>query len=109
MAAQEDLLFGKIAVKNKLADEKQVRKCLAALDKSGGQGLGDMLLEKGLIGPWEFKRISARVKEMAGQGEQASADSSGDEGKSKSVAASAKVPAASGPGVTVAKLEKMDF
>lgn len=109
MAAQEDRLFGKIAVKNKLADEKQVRKCLAALDKSGGQGLGKMLLEKGLIGPWEFKRISARVKEMAGQGEQVSADDSGDEGKSKPVAASAKVPAASGAGVTVEELARVDF
>ena len=49
MAAQEDLLFGKIAVKNKLADEKQVRKCLAALDKSGDQGLGSLQMANGIL------------------------------------------------------------
>ena len=65
MAAQEDLLFGKIAVKNKLADEGQVRKCLALLEKSGVDGLGKLLLEQGIISADDYQRIAARVKQVA--------------------------------------------
>ena len=109
MAAQEDLLFGKIAVKNKLADEKQVRKCLAVLEKSGDQGLGKMLLEKGLIGPSDYQRIAARVKQMAEQSDQPPAEGSSEDGKTEAVPAKAKAQAPSGAGLTIEKLSQMDF
>ena len=108
MAAQEDLLFGKIAVKNKLADEGQVRKCLALLEKSGVDGLGKLLLEQGIISADDYQRIAARVKQVAEK-----SDKPAEEGSPKEVKAEAKPvsrgPAPSGPGVTVEELAGMDF
>jgi twitching motility protein PilT len=108
MAAQEDLLFGKIAVKNKLADEGQVRKCLALLEKSGEDGLGKLLLEQGIISADDYQRIAARVKQVAEK-----SDKPAEEGSPKEVKAEAKPvsrgPAPSGPGVTVEELAGMDF
>ena len=109
MAAKEDLLFGKIAVKNKLADEKKVRKCLDALEKSGGEGLGKLLLEKGLINASVYQRISERVKQVAEQEEKKATEDPPGEDKPGSKKTSKKIPPASGPGVTVAQIEEMDF
>ena len=113
MPAQEDLLFGKIAVTNKLADEAQVRKYLATMEKSGDEGLGKLLLENSLISASDYQRISARVKQMVEQGaKEASEEAAGEapgEDKAESRKAFGKIPPASGPGVTVAQLEEMDF
>ena len=109
MPAQEDLLFGKIAVTNKLADEAQVRKYLAALEKSGGEGLGKLLLKNSLISASDYQRISVRVKQVAEQGAKEATEESPGEDKAESRKASRKIPPASGLGVTVAQLEEMDF
>ena len=106
MAAQEDLLFGKIAVKNKLADEAQVRKCLALLEKSGVEGLGKLLLEKGIISAGDYKRIAARVKQVAEKSDKPAEEGSSEELKAKPASGG---PAPSGPGVTVKELSGMDF
>ena len=106
MAAKEDLLFGKIAVKNKLADEAQVRKCLALMEKSGAEGLGKLLLEKGIISAGDYKRISAHVKQVAEKSDKAAEKGSSEEVKAKPAPGG---PAPSGPGVTVKELAGMDF
>ena len=115
MAAKEDLLFGKIAVKNKLADEAQVRKCLALLEKSGVGGLGKLLLEKGIISASDYQRITAHVKQVAEKSDKPAEDASSEEGSSEDAKAEAKPvsggkgPQPSGPGVTVEELAGMDF
>ena len=103
MAAQEDLLFGKIAVKNKLADEAQVRKCLALLEKSGVGGLGKLLLEKGIISADDYQRITARVKQVAEKSDKPAEGESSAEVKVSAKPVS-RGPAPSGPGVTVEEL-----
>ncbi len=115
MAAKEDLLFGKIAVKNKLADEAQVRKCLALLEKSGVGGLGKLLLEKGIISASDYQRITAHVKQVAEKSDKPAEDAASEEGSSEDAKAEAKPvsggkgPPPSGPGVTVEELAGMDF
>ena len=110
MAAKEDLLFGKIAVKNKLADEAQVRKCLALLEKSGVGGLGKLLLEKGIISASDYQRITAHVKQVAEKSDKPAEDAASEESSSEDAKAEAKPvsggkgPPPSGPGVTVEEL-----
>ena len=106
MAAQEDLLFGKIAVKNKLADEAQVRKCLALLEKSGAEGLGKLLLEKGIISAGDYKRVAAHIKQVADKSEKPAEEGASAEVKAKPASGG---PTPSGPGVTVKELAGMDF
>lgn len=108
MAAQEDLLFGKIAVKNKLADEAQVLKCLALLEKSGVDGLGKLLLEQGIISAGDYQRIAARVKQVEEKSDEPAEEESPKEVKAEAKPVS-RGPAPFGPGVTVEELAGMDF
>ena len=109
MAAREDLLFGKIAVKNNLADKSQVRKFLEMMEKSGEDGLGKLLLEKGLISAGDYQRIAARVKQVVEKSETSPEEDSAEEKEEESSPTSKKIPFPSGPGVTVDELAKMDF
>ena len=73
MPNQEDILFGKIAVKNRLVDEAQIQKAMALIERSGnGQGLGKLLLSKGVINPSQFQAIQSAVQKMSGGGSAAS-------------------------------------
>ena len=71
MPSQADILFGRIAVKNRLVDEKRVREYLSVLEKTGnGKGLGQLLVDKGVISASHFEAIQGRVKQLADQGPQ---------------------------------------
>jgi len=62
-ATQEDLLFGRIVLKNRLASEDQVRECMAILEQNGdGIDLGRILLQKGYITPAHFQTISNHLR-----------------------------------------------
>ena len=61
----EDVLFGKIAIKNRLASTDQVRECLGILEQNGsGVDLGRVLLKKGYISAAQFQAISNHVKSL---------------------------------------------
>ncbi len=67
MPKPEDVLFGKIAVKNRLVDEAKVMECLRFLEKNGnGISLGELLLKKGFISQAHFDAISSRVRGKSG-------------------------------------------
>ncbi len=73
---KEDVLFGRIAIKNKLATEAQVRECLALLEENGGGNgatLGELLLNKGYISNGHFDAISQRLAGAADKPEAAPA------------------------------------
>jgi twitching motility protein PilT len=60
---QEDILFGKIAIKNRIATEAQVRECIALLEKNGvGIDLGKILLKKGYISAAQYQAISNHLR-----------------------------------------------
>ncbi len=60
---QENVLFGKIAIKNRIASPEQVRECLGFLEKNGsGLDLGRVLLKKGYISAAQFQAISNHLK-----------------------------------------------
>src|SRR5574341_481883 len=64
--SQEDVLFGKIAIKNRLASTDQVRECLGILEKNGeGVDLGRILVKKGYISVAQFQAISSRIRGLA--------------------------------------------
>ena len=69
MPKPEDVLFGKIAVKNRLIDEAKLKECLAFLEKNGnGLSLGKLLLKKGMISPNHYKAIAEKVAESSADG-----------------------------------------
>jgi twitching motility protein PilT len=70
MPSQEDVLFGKIAIKNRLVDANQVRECLTVSGRNG-KGLGKVLMEKGYISQGHFQAISARVRQLMSPGRPA--------------------------------------
>jgi twitching motility protein PilT len=70
MPTPEDVLFGKIAIKNKLVDAEKVRDCLTLVERGGnGKALGKVLLEKGYITSGHFQAISMRVRELSSKEE----------------------------------------
>jgi twitching motility protein PilT len=75
MPKQVDVLFGRLAVKNNLVNEGQVRECMALLERAGnGQSLGVVLVKKGYLSEQHYKALSERVKKLgAGNGEAGSA------------------------------------
>jgi twitching motility protein PilT len=65
MPTQDDLLFGRIAVKNRILDEVKLKKCLALLEQAtNAPPLGKFLLEKGLISDEQFRAVSAHLRKV---------------------------------------------
>jgi len=76
MPKQADVLFGRIAVKNRLVDEDKVRECLALLDNGGNGGsLGTLLVQKGYLTASHCKAVLERVKKLGGEGDVSAGDS----------------------------------
>jgi twitching motility protein PilT len=66
MPTSEDILFGKIALKNGLVDEVRLKECLALVDRlANGKGLGQVLVEKGYLSARNFQAISGHVRSLA--------------------------------------------
>ena len=111
MPTQEDVIFGKIAVKNGLVTEAQLRQCFALLERAGnGKTLGKFLLEKGLISASHFQAIAGRVRRMGGGSPPASA--AGAAAAQRSVDASS-TPQGSRPpgglGIPAREVEARDY
>src|SRR6266542_2317503 len=99
---QEDVLFGKIAIKNRLASEAQVRECIALLEKSNGDDLGKVLLKKGYISQAQYQAISNHLKGLR--------EKNGKEGREAAVAEPpAERPARKAEVFTPADVAKMSF
>jgi twitching motility protein PilT len=61
--SQEDVLFGKIAIKNRIASEAQVRECIGLLEANGGGvDLGKILLKKGYISAPQYQAITNHLR-----------------------------------------------
>lgn len=66
MPAPRDVLFGKIAIRNRLVDEAKIKRYLVLLDRAGGsKALGRVLLEKGEISESQYRAIQAHVEKLA--------------------------------------------
>ena len=63
---KEDQLFGKIALKNNLIDEAQLKEAMALLEKGEGADLASILVAKGKVKEEIAAKISAKAKQMAG-------------------------------------------
>jgi twitching motility protein PilT len=63
-----DVLFGKIAIKNRLVDAEKVKECLTQLEQGGanGGGLGRLLVQKGYINPSQYQAIHQHVQKVEG-------------------------------------------
>ena len=64
MPRPADVLFGKIAVKNKVVDEGKIKECfdLLARGADNGGGLGKLLLSKGYITATQLRLIESHVQ-----------------------------------------------
>ena len=61
----KDQLFGKIALKNKLVSETQLKECLAIVgETANGDDLAAVLLHKGYIGEKHAGAIRSKVDSM---------------------------------------------
>jgi twitching motility protein PilT len=75
MPRPADVLFGKIAVKNKVVDEGKIKECFALLAKGAdkGGGLGKLLLRKGYITANQFRLIESHVQKLTRNGQAGAA------------------------------------
>lgn len=73
MPKPADVLFGKIALKNRLVDEGKIKECLGLLAKGvgDGEGLGRLLVAKGYITPAQCKLIDDHVRKLSPDGKLA--------------------------------------
>ncbi len=80
-ASSKDQLFGRIAAKNQLITESQLKECLALLENgSGTQDLSRILIEKGYISSENATRIAGKVEQLAAEREKpADGGAKGDE------------------------------
>lgn len=63
MPTQDDVLFARLAIRNKFLDEARARKCLSLLDENGnGKPLGRFLLEKGMISEEQYRAIASHIQ-----------------------------------------------
>jgi twitching motility protein PilT len=123
MPTQEDLLFGKIAIKNRLVSEAQLKECLEILerrsgDKAGGSAggngerLGKVLLEKGYISASHFQAIAGRIRQV-GAAQEAAAGQAAEERGAAAPASPARGKdrrrAPSGLGVHVDEIASRDY
>jgi twitching motility protein PilT len=99
MPSKADVLFGRIAVKNKLVDEARVKECLALVPgaENGGNALGRLLLQKGYLTAGQYQAIAQHVQKLSGSSALADA-----------VSAPPK-KAAEGEPVTARELATRDF
>ncbi|MEM7261418.1 MAG: hypothetical protein AAF488_05460, partial [Planctomycetota bacterium] len=116
MPTQEDVLFGKVAIKNKLVDEMRVKRCMALIEKEGnGKALGRFMVEKGLLSVEQYRAIEAHVKKMkagggpAGEKKPAGGRPAAGAGGPRRGPPKKDVLAPSGKGITVAEIEARDF
>lgn len=72
MPTPSDLLFGKIAIKNRIVDEGKVKECLALLSEGNGKSLGKLLVEKGYLNPSHYQAIENHVQKLNKNGEGSS-------------------------------------
>lgn len=67
MPTQEDVLFGKIAIRNRMVDAAKIHQCLTSIERQGkDQALGTFLRDKGLISRNQFTAIEAHIKKVGG-------------------------------------------
>lgn len=66
MPKPSDVLFGRIAIKNKLVQAEQVRDCLSLLEKAGNGNatLGQVLVQKGFINAAQCQAIQQHVQKV---------------------------------------------
>jgi twitching motility protein PilT len=70
MPTPADVLFGKIAIKNKIVDESKVKECFALIQaEANGKTLGGVLLEKGYLTQSQFQLISNHIQKIQPEGE----------------------------------------
>ena len=70
MPKQVDVLFGRLAVKNNLVSEGQVRECMALVERMGnGQNIGAVLVQKGYLSAQHYKALLERVQKLGAGGE----------------------------------------
>ncbi len=94
---QEDLLFGRLAIKHKIVTEDQVRECLALVQTNGGgRPLGKVLVSKGYISANHYQKLARHLKSQA-------------EGESASVGARAAPRRRRGETLTGGDVASMDF
>jgi twitching motility protein PilT len=63
-----DLMFGKIALKNKFLDQDDLQRCAKARKKSpGGPGLGQILFDQGHVNRKQFEAIAAYIQKKTGE------------------------------------------
>jgi len=104
MPTPGDVLFAKIAVKNKLVGEDKVKECLALLPNgNGGKGLGRLLVEKGYLTPAQFQAIQSHVQKLSQNGSAAAPRTPAKPQKG------APSPPRPVQGTRAVDLEKMDF
>ena len=107
MPSQEDALFGKIAVKNRLVNADQLQECMDLVEKAGnGQTLGKILLARGYISAGQFQAIAGRVKQAGGSGPGAASRAS-DQGAGQREMRGSRPP--SGFGIPVAEIAAKDY
>lgn len=65
MPTQQDVLFAKIAIRNRLVNAAKMHQCLTLNERQGnGSSLGQFLLKNGLISQSHFDTISAHVNKL---------------------------------------------
>ena len=76
MASKEDLLFGKVAVSNKLLDRGQLEECLEELKEKPDEGLPSIVLARGYMKMPQVQKVLAHVskKLLGGEEEEEEAD-----------------------------------
>ncbi len=117
MPSQQDFLFGKIAMKNRLVNEAQLQECMDLLDKTTGNGggngatLGKVLLQKGYITASHYQAISGKVNSMGGADSGAGAGAAAPTGGGAAPGRPAQQGnlAPSGLGVTVREVAAKDY
>jgi twitching motility protein PilT len=104
---KEDILFGKVAIKNKLATADQVRECLGILEKTdrsaNGNSLGRLLLQKGYLQPNQYQAITQHVRGAA------AADAAGPDPLADPPRAPRAAAGAAKDSFRVADVARMDF
>ena len=69
MPTPTDVLFGKIAIKNRLVDEAKLRECLGIVQAENGTSLGKVLLAKGYLKPAQYQAIANHIQKLNAESE----------------------------------------
>ncbi|MGE3165557.1 MAG: type IV pilus twitching motility protein PilT [Planctomycetota bacterium] len=100
--SSKDQLFGRLALKNKLVTEEQIKECLGLVGQAGnGADLGSVLLNKGYIAENHERAIRKKVEERVAQP---------PEGEGEDADSPIRVPIAPPAGAkSIADVAKVDF